>query len=240
MWLRGVAWDLALLAGALVIGVAGGVLSGLWCASRRRSLSARVLEAAAMVLYCAPVYLVGALLLQYFNPIYGHFPLPAFFDAEPKWVSPFSEPWDWFRQLLVPWLVLGAPLGAMCLRLTLASTVEALDEDYVRTAIAKGVSWRRVVRRHAAPASFVTTFSFVGISVPLVVTNLVIVERTFSVPGFFRHTWKALGHVDPPQTPDFPMLCALTVWGAVLIVVLGLLTDALMPWLDPRIRTETE
>jgi peptide/nickel transport system permease protein len=239
MWARGVAWDLALLAGALVIGVAGGVLAGLWCASRRRSLSARALEAVAMVLYCAPVYIVGALLLQYFNPIYGHFPVPAFFDAEPKWVSPFSEPWDWFRQLLVPWLVLAAPLGAMCLRLTLASTAEALDEDYVRTAVAKGVSRRRVVRRHAGPASLVTTFSFVGISVPLVVTNLVIVERTFSVPGFFRHTWKALGHVDPPEVPDFPMLCALTVWGAVLIVVLGLLTDAVMPWLDPRIRANT-
>jgi ABC-type dipeptide/oligopeptide/nickel transport system permease component len=60
-----------------------------------------------------------------------------------------------------------------------------------------------------------------------------------AIPGFFRHTWKALGHTDPPELPDFPMLCALTVWGAVLIVVLGLLTDAVMPWLDPRIRTNT-
>jgi peptide/nickel transport system permease protein len=235
MWARGVAWDLSLLAGGLVVGVAGGMFAGLWCASRRRSFAARTLEAVAMVLYCAPVYLVGLLLLKLFNPTFGRFPLPGFFDATPKWVSPFTAPWDWFRQLLVPWLVLGAPLGAMCLRLTLASTVEALDEDYVRTAVAKGVSRRRVVRRHAAPAAYVTTFSFVGISVPLVVTNLVLVERTLSIPGFFRHTWKALGHTEP-AVPDFPMLCALTVWGAVLIVVLGLLTDALMPWLDPRIR----
>jgi ABC-type dipeptide/oligopeptide/nickel transport system permease component len=67
----------------------------------------------------------------------------------------------------------------------------------------------------------------------LVATNLVLVEIAFSVPGFFRYTWKALGHIDPPETPDFPMLQALTVWSTVLIVVLGLLADTLLPRIDP-------
>jgi peptide/nickel transport system permease protein len=238
MWLRGVAWDLWLLTGGILIGAVGGVLVGLWCAQRPRSLPARAIEWVAMVLYCAPVYVVGLLILKLFNPTFGILPLPAFFDADPKWVSPFTAPWDWFRQLLVPWLVLAAPLGAMCLRLTLGAAVEVLDEDYVRTGVAKGLSRKRIMRRHVAPASYITTASFVGISIPLVVTNLVLVERTLSIPGFFRHTWKALGHVDPPETPDFPMLCALTVWGAVLIVALGLISDALLPWLDPRVRTD--
>jgi peptide/nickel transport system permease protein len=193
-----------------------------------------------MLLFCAPVYVVGLLSLKLFNPTFGMFPIPYFFDAEPKWVSPWGAPWDWFRQLLVPWLVLAAPLAAMCLRLTLNTMVEALDEDFVQTATAKGISRRRVLIRHAGPASYVTTASFVGISVPLVVTNLVLVERTLSVPGFLRHTWKALGNTEKPPVPDFPMLCALTVWGCVLIVVLGLLSDALLPWLDPRIRAGTD
>jgi peptide/nickel transport system permease protein len=183
---------------------------------------------------------VGLLILKLFNPTFGIFPLPAFFDAEPRWVSPWGAPWDWFRQLLVPSLVLAAPLGAMCLRLTLNTTLEALGEDYVRTGAAKGLTRRRLVRHHAAPASYITTASFVGISVPLVVTNLVLVERTLSVPGFFRHTWKALGNVEPPGQPDFPMLCALTVWGCVLIVVLGLISDAVLPWLVPRIRSGSD
>jgi peptide/nickel transport system permease protein len=139
-----------------------------------------------------------------------------------------------------PWLVLAAPLGAMCLRLTLNTTLDAMDEDYVRTGTAKGLAPRRVVLRHAAPASFVTTASFVGISIP----RLVLVERTLAVPGFLRHTWKALGTMDAGHErltdhgprPDFPMLCALTVWGCVLIVVLGLISDAVLPWLDPGIR----
>jgi peptide/nickel transport system permease protein len=238
MWLRGAAWDLWLLGGALVIGVAGGMLAGLWCASRPRSLRARALESAAMVLFCAPVYVVGLLLLKLFNPTFGMFGVPAFFDADPRWVTPWGDPWDWFRQLLVPWLVLAAPLGAMCLRLMLAHTVEALDEDYVRTAVGKGVSRRRIVHRHAAPAALLPTASFVGVSVPLIVTNLVLVERTFSVPGFFRYTWKALGNVEPPGQPDFPMLQALTLWSTVLIVMLGLIGDAVLPWLDPRLRRE--
>jgi peptide/nickel transport system permease protein len=244
LFTRGVAWDLWLLAGGLIIGTVGGVLVGLWCVRRPRSLTSRLVESSAMVLFCAPVYVVALLLLKTFNADFGIFPLPAFFDATPKWVTPWGAPWDWFRQLLVPWLVLAAPLGAMCLRLTLNTTLEAMDEDYVRTGAAKGLTPRRLVLRHAAPASYVTTASFVGISIPLLVTNLVLVERTLAVPGFLRHTWKALGNPDPGHDrlndlmiqPDFPMLCALTVWGCVLIVVLGLISDAVMPWLDPRIR----
>jgi ABC-type dipeptide/oligopeptide/nickel transport system permease component len=97
------------------------------------------------------VFFVGLAVLNLFNPTYGTIPLPALFEAEPAWVSPWSAPWDWFRQLLVPWLVLAAPLGAMCLRLTLLSTREAMDEDFVRTARAKGLGLADVVRRHAAP-----------------------------------------------------------------------------------------
>jgi peptide/nickel transport system permease protein len=244
MWDRGVAWDLWLLAGGLIIGTVGGVLAGLWCVRRPRSLPSRTVESSAMVLFCAPVYVVSLLLLKTFSPDFGTFPLPAFFDATPTWVTPWGAPWDWFRQLLVPWLVLAAPLGAMCLRLTLNTTLETMNEDYVRTGTAKGLTPRRVVLRHAAPASYVTTASFVGISIPLLVTNLVLVERTLAVPGFLRHTWKALGNPDSghdrlndlPIQPDFPMLCAITVWGCVLIVVLGLISDMVMPWLDPRIR----
>jgi peptide/nickel transport system permease protein len=240
MLARNFAADLWLLGGAMVIGVGGGVAGGLWCASRRRSVVARVLEASAMVLYCTPVYVVGLLLLLAFNPTFGRWPLPAFFEAEPIWASPWSEPWDWFRTLLVPWLVLAAPLGAMVLRLTLATAIETLDEDYVRTAYAKGLAHRTVIGRHAAPASYVTTASFVGVSIPLIVSNMVLVERVLSVPGFFRFTWKALGHVEPidqyVHARDFPMLQAMTLWGAVLIIVSSLVLDAVMHRLDPRIR----
>ena len=239
MFVRGFAADLWLLGGAMVIGVGAGVGLGLWCASRRRSLAARLLEGSAMLLYCTPVYVVGLLLLLAFNPIFGAFPVPGFFEAEPRWATPWGDPWGWLQTMLVPWLVLAAPLGAMVLRLTLATVVDALDEDYVRTAYAKGLGTRRVIRRHAAPSSYVSTASFVGVSIPLIVTNMVLVERVLSVPGFFRHTWKALGHIEPPpefHTKDYPMLQALTLWGAALILVAGLVLDAVLSRLSPRAR----
>jgi peptide/nickel transport system permease protein len=144
-----------------------------------------------------------------------------------------------FRQLLVPWIVLAAPLGAMCLRLTLATTREAMDEDFVRTAAAKGVAHDQVARRHAAPLSYPGTFSLVGVSAPLIITNMVLVERILSVPGFFRFTWRAAGHPKPgtDPVPDFPLLCALGLWGAVLLIVLGLIADGIVSRLDPRVRT---
>jgi peptide/nickel transport system permease protein len=238
---RTFAADLWLLAGAMVIGVGGGLAAGLWCASRRRSVAARALEASAMLLYCAPVYVVGLLLLLAFTPTFGALPLPAFFDALPVWASPWSHPWDWFRMLLVPWLVLAAPLGAMVLRLTLATAIETLDEDYIRTAYAKGLAGRAVIRHHAAPASYVTTASFVGVSIPLIVTNMVLVERVFSFPGFFGFTWRALGNFAPEgiHTRDYPMIQALTLWAAVLIVVSSLILDTVLHRLDPRIRATT-
>jgi peptide/nickel transport system permease protein len=127
------------------------------------------------------------------------------------------------------------------LRLTLATVIDSLDEDYVRTAYAKGLAGRTVMRRHAAPASYVTTASFVGVSIPLMVTNMVLVERVVSFPGFFGFTWRALGHfqTEGPHTQDLPMIQALTLWAAVLIIVCGLLLDAVLHRLDPRIRART-
>jgi peptide/nickel transport system permease protein len=239
LWVRGLAWDLWLLAGGVVFGAAGGILAGVWCARRPGSLRARALEAAAMTAYCAPVFFVGLFVLYLFNPIYGRVPLPWFFDAEPRWVQPWTDPWSWLRELLVPWIVLGAPLGAMCLRLTLSITREAMDEDFVRTAEAKGIPPHDIVRRHAAPMSYPGTFSFIAVSAPLVITNMVLVERTMSVPGFFKYTWRASGHSNPgvDPYPDFPLLCALGLWGAVLLIVLGLIADAIVSRLDPRVRS---
>jgi peptide/nickel transport system permease protein len=126
----------------------------------------------------------------------------------------------------------------MVLRLTLATVIDELDEDYVRTAYAKGLAGRTVIRRHAAPASYVTTASFVGVSIPLMVTNMVLVERVVSFPGFFGFTWRALGHLqsEGPHSVDLPMIQALTLWGAVLIIVSSLILDAVLRHLDPRIR----
>jgi peptide/nickel transport system permease protein len=235
LWRRAAPADLWLLAGALVLGPGLGVLGGLWCAGHPRSLGAKALHVLAALAYCAPVYVVGLGLLYLFNPIFGRFHVPFFFDAEARWASPWSDPWMFLRVYLVPWLVLGAPLAGMALRMTAVTAREVREEDYVRTAVAKGVEPRQVLRRHVGPVSYASTISFVGVSIPLIVTNVVLVERVLGVPGFFHYLWKAVGH-NPESSLDLTTLSAIALWATVLVIVLELLGDAALGRLDPRIR----
>jgi peptide/nickel transport system permease protein len=240
LWLDGIWVDLLLLAGGVAFSIAFGVLGGLWCASRRGSRSGRALEWTATVLYCAPVYAVGLMLLLLFAPPFGLFELPYFFDPD-SYAPPLQNPWDFVRSMILPWIVVGAPLGAAILRLMMALTVETMGEDYVRTAVAKGLPHGKVVRRHAGPSTYVSVASLVGASAPLVITNVVLVEYVFTLPGFFRHMRRALGQVPnwpPPKVPPIDVLTlqALALWAAVLIVAVGLLADLAIVRLDPRIR----
>ncbi len=244
MWARGAAADIWLLFGTVVIGASSGFVLGLWCAARRGTRRARLVEVAVVVLFCTPVYIVGLGLLLLFDPKFGHWPLPVFFDAAPVPLSPASAPWEWLRTLLVPWLVGAAPLAGMCLRLVLSLARDQEGADYVRTAHAKGVPQRRVVRRHVGPFARLGTTSLIGVSAPLIVTNLILVERVFSVPGFFVHTWRASGHVSKLCKgciiPDYQVLAALTVWAAVFVVVLDALTEYSLARIDPRVRARAQ
>jgi peptide/nickel transport system permease protein len=236
-WVDGIAADLYLLAGGLVVALGAGVAGGIWCAVRPGSRGARAIEAVALLFLCAPAYVVGLGTLLLFAPPFGLVQLPWFFEPH-SYAPPQEDPWDFLRSMLVPWLVVGAPLAAAVLRLTLTLTREAMGEHWVRTARAKGLRQGAVVRRHAAPVSYATVLSQFGASAPIMVMNMVLVEWVFSVPGFFRHMRRALGqnYGAPEQSIDLPMLQGLAMWAAVLIVALSLLADLAIAGVDPRIR----
>jgi peptide/nickel transport system permease protein len=107
--------------------------------------------------------------------------------------------------MLVPWTVAAAPLAAGCLRLTLGLIRDVEKEDYVRTAAAKGLSHRQVISRHARPATSIPVAAYVGVSVPWIVTNAILVETVFNVPGSFRYIRKAVIGPEPPgRCPTTP------------------------------------
>jgi peptide/nickel transport system permease protein len=230
--------DLALIGGGILCGIALGVFGGVTVVARRGTRTAAALQVASAVLLASPPYLLGFALLILFAPGTGYLlQIPFFSKAEIYGETPTTV-LGWLRELWLPWLLVGLPLAAQVLRMTASGVREALTEDFVRTATAKGVSPARVLRRHAGPPSYAATVSFVGVSVPLLVTNMVLVERVLSVPGFFRYTWRAIGHFrfNEVALPDYTMLCALTLWATVLIIVLGLLADAVLGRIDPRVR----
>jgi peptide/nickel transport system permease protein len=232
---RGWQADLWMLAGTVGVGTAAGMTGGSWCAANARSLRARLLEAVAMAGLCAPPFVFGYGLLLLFEPTFGHFAAPLFFDVH-VYQPPYENPWDFLRAMLVPWIVAGAPVFAIVLRITRSAVVEASEQEFMLTAIAKGLSAKTAIHRHGRPVAYPTVFAWISTSSTLIVTNVLITETVFSVPGFLLHTKRALKPPNMPEQPDILLLQALAVWGAVLIVGLSIISDLLVMAKDPRIR----
>jgi ABC-type dipeptide/oligopeptide/nickel transport system permease component len=232
---RGWQADLWMMAGAVGLGTGAGITGGLWCAANPRSPRARLLEGVAMVGLCAPPFVFGYALLILFEPTFGHFKAPLFFTVH-VYQAPYENPWDFFRAMLVPWIVAGAPVFAIALRITKSAVIDASEQDFMLTAIAKGLPPKVAIYRHGRPVAYPPVFAWIGTSSALIVTNVLVTEAVFSVPGFLYHTQRALKPPNRPELPDHILLQSLAVWGAVLIVGLSVISDLLVMAKDPRIR----
>ena len=221
--------DVSLVAGAVVIGVLGGLAGGVVCAARPDTVAARLLYAGATLALCAPVYWMALVAVYLFGPDYGQVELPIFV-ALGTYVPLTENPVEWAHSLLAPWLIASLPLGAMCLRMTRSTMVGTLQEEYVRTAVAKGVPDRQILRRHAAPVATAPVVSLTGANMTTVVANVLLLEQIFNVPGMFRLTTSAIAD------ENYPVLQAITVLAALLVVVGNSLADLILAWLDPRVR----
>ena len=224
---QGLPVDLSLLAGGLAVGLIGGIAGGALCAARPGTLPARVLDALAVLFICTPVYVVGLALLLSFGAGVGF----VHSGIVPMSYVPFAEsPTRWAGSLLAPWFVLGLPLAGACLRLMRSSMLETLDEDYVRTAVAKGLRRRRVVGHHALRPALPPVVALTTVSMPVVVTNLVLIEQVFTVPGVFTGMRRGI------QAGDFDLLFALTAVAAGLVALASAVTDLVLAWVNPRVR----
>jgi peptide/nickel transport system permease protein len=223
--------DIELFLGAGVLGVAAGVAGGVTCARRPRSVRAQLLTLLATLALCAPVYWVALLALLLFGSGIGTLVGIGFIDTG-TYAPLSSDPIAWFGSLLVPWMIAGAPLAAICLRLTASSMRDAGDTDFVRTALGKGLSARRVAYRHTLPAAIGPTVSFAGAYSPLLVGNALLVEQVFNIPGVFRYTTGAISN------GDFPLLQGMIIVGAVMVVLGNLAADLVLARIDPRVRLQ--
>jgi len=131
LWAQGRGPDLMLLGGAFVLGAVGGSLTGVWCARHAGRLRGRVVETAASVLLCVPVYVSALGLLLLFNEDIGRLArIPWLFDADPRaFDAPLSHPLELLHGYALPWIVLAAPLWAVCVRATTRMTLEELGTD---------------------------------------------------------------------------------------------------------------
>lgn len=218
--------DVAVLAGGLAFGLATGVSGAIWCARNPRGWASRAVQALAMAGLVAPVYVVGLMSLLIFGEDIGALSL----GIPLHYVDPGESVSGWLKSIIVPWIVVGLPLAGMCLRTMLGQMVEVGDEEFIRAARAKGVSEPVIRRHHIAPAALAPTAMLASSAMPVLITNVVLVEQVFSIDGVFRDLTRSIG------TSNVPLILGMTAVGALLIALTGLLFDLLLLWLDPRVR----
>ena len=230
MMREGLPADLWLLAGGMAFGLVLGLTAGTYVGSRPRRPLARALEAVSMFFLCAPVYVVGLSTLLLFG---GGIAVTGVGFIPVKYVPFEDSPIRWLGSMIVPWIVVGLPLAAVCERMMNSSMREVLHEEFIRTALSKGISNRRMLRRHAVPAAAAPVLTLAGVSVPVMVTNMVLVELTFSIPGVFQTFRSSM------DNEDYPVIMGIVISAAVLVALGSLLVDLALAWLDPKTRASS-
>lgn len=213
---------LALALGAaflwLIFGVAAGVLSAL----KRGSLWDRGAMIVALGGVSLPIYFTGLLSLAIFS--YGL----GWIDAQ---YVPIEESFTgWFGGMILPWVTLAFLYAAMYARITRATMLEVLGEDYIRTARAKGLTEPVVIGKHAMRSTMTPILTMLGMDLGALIGGAILTETTFSLPGSGQAVLKAI------SDKDLPVILGVTLITSLAVIVANLLVDLLYAVIDPRVR----
>ena len=235
MSVAGVIWetlpsDLAMVAGGVATGFALGIAGGLLCAIRPGSLLARGAHGLVLFVLSSPPYWLGFMMLIFFAPGTGYVLQIPFLSGLGEYVPLTRDPLGWLQSLWVPWLMVGLPLAAAVLRMTEVSIRDALGEDYLRTARAKGLSDARVIRRHAFPMAVAPVAALTGVNMAIVITNVALMESAFNVPGIYREIRQIASY------SDWPLLQGMIIETTAIIVLANMVADGVQARLDPGVR----
>jgi peptide/nickel transport system permease protein len=196
---------------------------GILSAARRNSTLDRFGTSFALFGICMPNFLIALLLIFLFGVTLRWLPISGYVD-------PMEELWDGIRSLALPAITLGLALAAVITRTLRSSMLEALSEDYIRTARAKGLSDGAVIRRHALKNALIPVVTVLGLQLGTLIGGAVITEYVFALPGVGRLV------VDAVFARDYPLVQGVVLLIAVGFILSNLMVDLLYGWIDPRIR----
>lgn len=208
--------------GAALLWLVLGVATGAVAAIRRGTAVDRAAMTASVAGVSAPSYLVGLLAILLFGftlnmvPVSGYVPIT-------------ESPVQWLWHLVLPWCTLAFISAAIYARLTRGEMLEALSEDYVRTARAKGLRERRVIGRHALRNVLLPVVTVFGLDLGQLLGGAVITEKVFGMQGLGALLIDAVGSL------DLPLIVGITLFAAFLIILANFVVDMLYSVLDPRV-----
>jgi len=198
---------------ALLFGITAGIAAGL---NRNSTVDYGAMGIAALGM-SIPDFVLAPLLVAVFALLLGWLP-----------VAGFSTP----AHVILPAICLGGIYAAQIARLTRAGLLEVIDEDYIRTARAKGLSEPRVVVRHALRSALLPVVSYLGPAAARILTGSLVVELIFNIPGMGRQ------FVQAALDRDYTLVMGTVILFSAFLIVMNLVVDVVYGWLDPRMRHE--
>ena len=202
---------------SLSVALALGLTLGVLAAIRRNTWIDYVCSSAAMIGICVPTFVLGPLLVLTFAIHFG------WFNAS-GWYTPIDR--------VLPCLTLGCVYAAYIARLTRGGMLEVLNQDYIRTARAKGASETRVIFRHAFRGGLLPVVSFLGPAIAGILTGSFVIETIFQIPGLGRE------FVNSAFNRDYTLVLGTVILYATLIIGLNLVVDVVQVWLNPKLKFE--
>ena len=215
--------SLQLAALAMVVSLVIAVPLGILSAVRRNTAIDGAGTTFALCGICMPNFLLALLLIFLFGVTLRWLPISGYTDL-------FEEPLRGLRSLALPAITLGLALAAVITRTLRSSVLEALTEDYVRTARAKGLAESRVIRVHVLKNALIPVVTVLGLQLGTLIGGAVITEYVFALPGVGRLV------VDAVFARDYPLVQGVVLLIAVGYILSNLAVDLLYGWIDPRIR----
>lgn len=207
---------LTLMFSGIVVEVVLGLTLGTIAAVRRGGFVDRLVMMASFVGVSAPQFVVALLLLYVFAATLGWFPMSGY---------------GTFSHVVLPAATLGVLGAGWYARMVRSAMIDVLNQDYVRTARAKGLSSRRITLRHALPNAVLPVIAMIGIDIGQFMGGVVVVEAVYGWPGIGQLAWQAI------QQVDIPIIMGVTLTSALAIILGNLVADLIAPVIDPRIRT---
>jgi peptide/nickel transport system permease protein len=210
--------------GAAIMWMAFAAAIGLYTAMRAGKFADRSLTVLALIGISMPVFWIGALMNYYLGFKAGIFPNGGY-------VPLTQDPIQWAYHLIMPWTALSILFIGVYSRILRSNILDTINDDYVRTARAKGISERRVMIRHVLRNSLIPVVSLWGLDFAAVLGGgAILTEKVFDLQGVGQYAADSIGQLDVP-----PVL-AITIFGAFFIVVMNTVVDIIYAFLDPRIR----
>jgi peptide/nickel transport system permease protein len=223
---EGIPATFSLCIGAAVIWMFFGILFGYLSAVRAGGLLDRVLTIVAVAGISMPVFWLAAIFLNYLTYKLELFP-------SGDYVPLTEDPIEWASHLILPWVTLAIVYVGLYSRVLRSNMLDAMGEDYVRTARAKGLSERQVMTRHVLRNSLAPIITLFGLDFGALLGGAILVEAVFNLEGIGLYTYESLINF------DLPPVMAVVLFGAFFVVLFNTLVDIAYAYLDPRVKLGT-